>query len=133
VHRWLTSTRSIVHAAAPCDDADGRRCGVKILVLGGTVFLGRHTVAAALARGHEVTLFNRGMHGADLFPNVEKLRGDRDGGLDALNGRSWDAVIDTCGYIPRIVRQSAEILQDSVNHYTFISSLSVYADFSAKG
>ena len=79
---------------------------MKLLILGGTVFLGRHLTEAALARGHEVTLFNRGQHNPDLFPDVEKLRGDRDGGMDALKGRTWDAVIDTCGYAPRIVRQS---------------------------
>ncbi len=63
-----------------------------------------------------------------LFPQVEKLRGDRDGGLDALAGRRWDAVIDTCGYVPRLVRASAELLAGSVDHYTFISSISVYRD-----
>lgn len=72
--------------------------GRKLLILGGTVFLGRHLVDAALARGHAVTLFNRGQHNPELFPAVEKLRGDRDGNLAALRGRSWDAVIDTCGY-----------------------------------
>lgn len=103
---------------------------MKLLVLGGTVFLGRYIVAAALSRGHQVTLFNRGQHNPDLFSNVEKLRGDRDGNLEALHGRPWDAVIDTCGYVPRIVRASAELLARSVEHYTFISSISVYADFS---
>ena len=102
---------------------------MKILVIGGTVFLGRAVVEAALARGHEITLFNRGQHNPELFPEVEKLRGDRDGGLEALRGRTWDAVIDTCGYYPRVVRQSAQFLADSVGHYTFISSISVYANF----
>jgi 2'-hydroxyisoflavone reductase len=106
---------------------------VKILILGGTVFLGRHLVEAALARGHAVTLFNRGQSSPDLFPDVEKLRGNRDGPLDGLRGRQWDAAIDTCGYAPRVVRASAELLADSVNHYTFISSLSVYADLSRPG
>lgn len=101
---------------------------MKLLVLGGTIFLGRHIVEAALARGHDVTLFNRGRHRPDLFPGVLRLTGDRDGDLDALRGRSWDAVIDTCGYVPRIVRQSAELLRDAVGHYTFISSISVYKD-----
>jgi 2'-hydroxyisoflavone reductase len=102
---------------------------MKILVLGGTVFLGRHIVDNALARGHEVTLFNRGRHNPDLFPDVEKLRGDRDGDLGVLAGRRWDAAIDTSGYIPRVVRATATALADAVNHYTFISSISVYADF----
>ncbi len=101
---------------------------MKLLVLGGTIFLGRHIVDIALERGYEVTLFNRGQHNADLYPGVEKLRGDRDGDLEALKGRQWDAVIDTCGYFPRIVRDSAELLADAVDHYTFISSISVYRD-----
>lgn len=106
---------------------------MKILILGGTVFLGRHLVDAALARGHAVTLFNRGQHNPDLYPEVEKLRGDRDGDLAALTGRRWDAVVDTSGYVPRIVRAAAELLADAVDHYTFISSISVYADFTAHG
>ncbi len=101
---------------------------MNLLILGGTVFLGRHLVTTALARGHTVTLFNRGQHNPDLFPDVEKLRGDRDDDLAALEGRRWDAVIDTCGYVPRIVRASAALLADAVDHYTFISSMSVYAD-----
>jgi 2'-hydroxyisoflavone reductase len=106
---------------------------MKLLILGGTIFLGRQVVDAALERNHDVTLFNRGQHNPDLFPDVEKLRGDRDGDLSALEGRHWDAVIDTCGYVPRVVRQSAEMLADQVEHYTFVSSLSVYADFSQPG
>lgn len=104
---------------------------MKLLIIGGTVFLGRALVEAALARGHEVTLFNRGQHNPDLFPEVEKLRGNRDGEMDALKGRQWDAVIDTCGYLPRVVRQSAQLLADAVGHYTFISSISAYANFRA--
>lgn len=102
---------------------------MKLLIIGGTVFLGRALVDAALARGHQVTLFNRGQHSPELFPAVEKLRGDRDGELEALRGREWDAVIDTCGYFPRVVRQSAQLLADSVGHYTFISSISAYSNF----
>ncbi|MFQ5409399.1 MAG: epimerase, partial [Anaerolineales bacterium] len=100
---------------------------MNLLVLGGTVFLGRHIVAAALARGHAVTLFNRGRSNPDLYPDVEKLVGDRDGDLTALEGRRWDAVIDPSGYVPRLVRASAELLAGAVEHYTFISSISVYA------
>jgi 2'-hydroxyisoflavone reductase len=106
---------------------------MKLLILGGTVFLGRSLVDAALARGHEVTLFNRGQHNPELYPAVEKLRGDRDGDLRALEGRQWDAVIDTCGYVPRIVRASAELLADAVGHYSFISSISVYDNFRVRG
>lgn len=103
---------------------------MKILILGGTVFLGRHLVESALVRGHEVTLFNRGLHNAELFPEAEKLRGDRTSDLSALRERHWDAAIDTSGYFPRVVRASAELLAGAVDHYTFISSISVYADFT---
>lgn len=106
---------------------------MKLLILGGTVFLGRHLVEAATARGHSVTLFNRGQHNPDLYPEAEKLRGDRDGDLSALQGRRWDAVIDTCGYVPRAVRATAELLAGAVDHYTFISSISVYTDFHSPG
>jgi 2'-hydroxyisoflavone reductase len=104
-----------------------------LLILGGTLFLGREIVEAALARRHRVTLFHRGTTNPSLFPDVEHLHGDRDGGLGALAGRRWDAVIDTCGYLPRVVGASAETLAGAVSHYTFISSLSVYADHSAPG
>jgi 2'-hydroxyisoflavone reductase len=103
---------------------------VQLLVLGGTVFLGRHLVEAALARGHEVTIFTRGRHGAHLYGNtVERLTGDREGDLDALRGRAWDAVVDTSGHRPRTVRASAELLAASVASYAFVSSISVYAGF----
>jgi 2'-hydroxyisoflavone reductase len=98
-----------------------------MLVLGGTQFLGRHTVDAALARGHEVTLFNRGRTRPDLFPGVEKLRGDRDGDLTALQGRSFDAGVDTSGYVPRVVAATIDALGE-VGHYTFVSSISVYGE-----
>jgi 2'-hydroxyisoflavone reductase len=104
---------------------------MKLLVLGGTKFLGRHAVDAALDGGHDVTIFNRGQTNAELFPEVEHLQGDRDGALDALQGGTWDGVVDTSGYVPRIVRQSAELLQEHVGRYVFVSSISVYDDFSA--
>jgi 2'-hydroxyisoflavone reductase len=104
---------------------------MRLLILGGTSFLGRHLAEAALARGDQVTLFNRGRTNPDLFPEAEKLRGDRDGGLAPLEGRTWDAVVDTSGYFPRLVRASAELLAPNVGHYTFISTVSVYADLSA--
>ncbi|GAC1565286.1 MAG: SDR family oxidoreductase [Ktedonobacteraceae bacterium] len=103
---------------------------MKLLLIGGTGFLGRHLVAAALGRGHELTLFNRGQRGPRLFPAVEQLHGNRDGELSLLHGRRWDAVIDTCGYVPRVVGASAQAVTNSTEHYTFISSISVYADFS---
>lgn len=104
-----------------------------ILIIGGTVFLGRHLVEAALAAGHTVTLFNRGQHNAELFPEVEKLRGDRGADLSALEGRRFDAAIDTCGYVPRVVRASAELLAPNVGHYTFISTISVYPTYEKVG
>jgi 2'-hydroxyisoflavone reductase len=103
---------------------------MRLLVLGGTRFLGRHAVEAALAAGHEVTIFTRGRTNAELFPDVEHLRGDRDRDLGALEGRAWEGVLDTSGYVPRIVRGSAELLRDAVGRYVFVSSISVYADFS---
>jgi 2'-hydroxyisoflavone reductase len=102
---------------------------VRLLILGGSVFLGRGLVEAAGRRGHELTLFNRGRSNPRGFAHVEQLRGDRDGDLSALHGRSWDAVIDTCGYVPRVVRASAQLLADTVGHYTFVSSISAYGDF----
>ena len=106
---------------------------MRILILGGTRYLGRHLVEAALAAGHDLTLFNRGQSGPGLFPDVEQLRGDRDGDLAALEGRRWDAVVDTSGYVPRIVRASTQLLADMTDHYTFISSISVYRDFAESG
>jgi 2'-hydroxyisoflavone reductase len=103
---------------------------VRLLVLGGTKFLGRAAVESALARGHEVTLFNRGETNPELFPEVEKLRGDRTQDLDMLQGRKWDAVLDPSGYIPSVVRASAEALADSTGHYLFVSSVSVYASLA---
>ncbi|HEX2992332.1 MAG TPA: SDR family oxidoreductase, partial [Anaerolineales bacterium] len=101
---------------------------MKILIIGGTKFLGRHLVDAARAAGHEVTLFNRGKTNPALFSDVETITGDREQDMDRLSGREWDAVIDVAGYLPRIVRLSAEALKDSVRRYIFISSISVYAD-----
>jgi 2'-hydroxyisoflavone reductase len=109
---------------------------LKILIIGGTRFLGRHLVDAALARGHAVSLFNRGKSNPELYSQnslVENIRGDRENDLDKLAGRSWDAIIDTCGYFPRIVNLSAKALKDSAGQYVFISSISVYADFIQAG
>ena len=103
---------------------------MRLLLLGGPKFVGRAVIDAALERGHEVTLFNRGRTGADLYPELERIVGDRDGGLDGLRGRDWDAVVDTSGYLPRVVGASAELLRDAVGHYVFVSSVSVYASFA---
>jgi len=104
---------------------------MRILMLGGTLFLGRHLVEGALARGHAVTLFHRGRTNPGLFEDLEHVLGDRDGGLDALGDRGFDACVDTSGYVPRVVRASAERLAARVSHYTFVSSISVYAGTTA--
>lgn len=103
---------------------------MRVLILGGTEFLGRYLVHASLARNHQVTLFNRGITNTDLFPEVEKLRGDRNGNLQALKYHRWDVAIDTCGYVSWKVKATAELLSGAVRHYTYISSVSVYRDFS---
>ena len=99
-----------------------------ILLLGGPRFLGYALIEAALTGGHRITMFNRGRTNPQLFAEVERIQGDRDGGLDALAGRCWDVVIDTCGYTPRVVRRSAELLAPNVDRYIFISSISVYRE-----
>ncbi len=106
---------------------------LRILILGGTRFLGVHQVEYALERGHAVTLFNRGRTNPELFPNVEKLVGDRNDDLAALEGGEWDVVIDNSSSIPRWVRQSAQLLQGSARQYIFTSSISAFADFSTAG
>src|SRR5210317_1639318 len=102
-----------------------------ILILGGTGFIGPHMVREALRRGHSVTLFNRGRSNNTLFPDLETIKGDRDNGLDGLKGRKWDAVIDNSGYVPRHVQDSARLLAPNVGRYVYISTVSVYADFTA--
>ena len=104
--------------------------GLRILILGGTGFIGPFQVRYALERGHSVTLFNRGRSNPGLFPDVETLIGDRNGQLDALSGRSWDVVIDNSRSNPDWVRMSAEFLKDSVDRYFYVSSRSAYSDTS---
>ena len=105
---------------------------MKLMIIGGTRFVGRHLVAAALARDHEVTLFNRGNYSIDA---VETIRGDRhnDDDLAKLKAHRWDVVIDTCGHLPRAVRAATEILSGSVDRYVFISSQNAYASVSVAG
>jgi 2'-hydroxyisoflavone reductase len=105
---------------------------VKLLVLGGTKNLGRHVVEGALREGHEVTLFNRGLTAPELFPDVERIVGER-ADPAALAQGEWDGVIDMSGFLVRDVRRSAEILRDRVGHYTFMSSIAVYADRRTPG
>lgn len=101
---------------------------LRLLILGGTGFIGPHEINYALARGHEVTMFNRGKTAPDMFPNVERLIGDRSGQLDALKGREWDAVIDNSGFFPRHAQLSAELLHGNVGQYLFVSSISAYGE-----
>lgn len=103
---------------------------MKILIIGGTKFLGRHLTHAALQRRHEVTLFNRGKkYSGEKIENVEQIHGDRNADLEKLANRSWDVCIDTCGYLPQSVKASAEFLRDAVKRYIFVSSISAYANF----
>jgi 2'-hydroxyisoflavone reductase len=106
---------------------------MRILMIGGTRFLGRHLVESALERSHDVTLFNRGRSNPNLFPKLETIVGDREQDVKKLEDRIWDAVLDTSGYVPRIVRLSAEALKNTVTRYVFISSISVYENFRKMG
>jgi 2'-hydroxyisoflavone reductase len=106
---------------------------MKLLILGGTRFLGRHLVAAAQARGHQVTLFNRGNYSSEELGVVESIKGDRHTELHKLRGRRWDAVVDTSGHLPRAVRAAAEVLSDAVERYVFISTQNAYKDVSVPG
>jgi 2'-hydroxyisoflavone reductase len=97
-------------------------------VIGGTRFVGRAFVEQAVGHGHDVAVFHRAVSEPEDFPSVEHLHGDRDGQLGLLAGRSWDAVLDTCAYNPRAVRETAAVLADSAGHYTLVSTLSVHPD-----
>lgn len=99
-----------------------------ILIIGGTQFVGRALSEAVLANGHNLTLFHRGKTNSDLFPEAEHILGDRDGDLEKLGDQKWDTVIDTCGYVPRLVKDAAEYLADKVEQYVFISTISVFAE-----
>ncbi|MGN7942112.1 SDR family oxidoreductase [Virgibacillus sp. 6R] len=101
---------------------------MKVLIIGGTRFLGKALVAEALKKGHEVTLFNRGTN-KEIFPEVEHLIGDRDGDLSLLKNRKWDVAIDTCGFAPHQIKKAAAVLGDNIEYYTYISSISVYKDW----
>lgn len=106
---------------------------MKVLVMGGTVFLGRFVVEALLNAGHDVTLVNRGRENPDLFPQVDRIVADRDQSLDVLRGGAWDCVIDTSGYTSRQLRRSVDAVRDTVQFYAFISTMSVYSDLSRAG
>jgi 2'-hydroxyisoflavone reductase len=103
---------------------------MRLLILGGTRFVGRHLVEAARAGGHDVTILHRGRSGRSLWPDVHEILADRDGDLpDALGDATWDAVVDTSGYVPRVVRASLDALRDRADRYGFVSTISVYASF----
>lgn len=129
----LTGSTASAAPSASCHRIDPPIDKLKVLILGGTAFLGPDIVEELVARGHAVTLFNRGKTNPQLFPDLEKLRGDRNGDLKSLEGRKWDAVIDTSGYTKPQAELSAGLLKDAVGHYVFISTISVYADFSKPG
>lgn len=106
---------------------------MNLLILGGSVFLGRHLVAAAREAGHKVTIFNRGNHSLPEQDDIEQIRGDRQSDLKLLQGRNWDAVVDTCGMEPDVVAASGKALKDGTGHYVFISSISAYDNFRQIG
>lgn len=106
---------------------------MKILILGGTRFLGRHLAEQALQRGHTVTLLHRGRSGPGLFPEAQHLLADRDGDLQVLASGQWDAAIDTSAYVPRQVRALGPVLGSRVGHYQLVSSISAYASFDDGG
>ncbi|MCT8136374.1 SDR family oxidoreductase [Anaerobacillus sp. CMMVII] len=105
---------------------------MKVLIIGGTKFIGIHIVEELVKRGHDVTIFNRGKTNVDFFPTIKKIVGDREGDLSMLKEDHWDAVIDTCGYVPRVVSHSARALSSHADLYVFVSTISVYQDFSAE-
>lgn len=123
---------SLARASQDAAPAAPEKNGKRLLVLGGTRFLGPAIVHDALARGYEVTLFNRGKSNPGMFPDLDTRIGDRNtGDLASLEEGEWDVVVDTSGYVPDHVRQTAELLKDRAGHYVFVSTISVYAEFGA--
>ena len=129
--RKFLAAASLAAATASRWSIAETRKPLSILILGGTRFIGVEMTELALKRGHKVTFFNRGKTNADLFPDIERITGDRNGEIDGLKGRKWDAVIDNSGYFPRAVKLTAELLAPSIAQYLFVSSISVYPDFKA--
>jgi 2'-hydroxyisoflavone reductase len=123
----------VARASEVADMTAHRPRSLRILILGGTGQTGPFQVEYAVARGHRVTVFNRGRSAAELPAGVERLVGDRNDDLEALKGREWDAVIDNPTTLPAWVRDAASLLRDSVDHYLFVSTISVYTDFSRPG
>jgi 2'-hydroxyisoflavone reductase len=106
---------------------------LRVLILGGTGFIGPHFVEVLRAAGHQITLFNRGRRNPGMFPDLETLIGDRNGKIEALRNRDWDVVIDDSGYVPRQVQSTADLLKGQVQHYIFVSSISAYANLTPPG
>src|SRR6187551_1736793 len=122
-----------VTLATLVDPALAKAKALKVLILGGTGFIGPHFVDALTAGGHKISLFNRGKRDPEVREGIEQLLGDRDGQIDALKGRDWDVVIDNSGYKPGQVRLTAELLDGHVKQYIFISSIAVYTNFAKAG
>ena len=101
---------------------------MRVLIIGGTVFVGRHLTQALQGRGHDVAMFNRGKAAAEEFPGVERLVGDRAVDFARLGDRNFDAVVDTCGFVPHVVGLSARYLAERAQRYVFISSVSAHDD-----
>jgi 2'-hydroxyisoflavone reductase len=129
----ITLTGATAAAGLLGGTALARSRPLKVLMLGGTGFIGPHFVQALGEHGHTVTLFNRGKRDPEVKPGIEQLLGDRNGQIDALKGRDWDVVIDNSGYTPKQVRATGELLKEHVRQYLFISSVAVYADFKKAG
>jgi 2'-hydroxyisoflavone reductase len=128
---FLSSAALLAAAgAAPGWAASKAKESLSILILGGTRFIGVPMTELALKRGHRVTFFNRGRTNADLFPQIERIKGDRNGEIDGLKGRQWDAIIDNSGYVPKQVKLTAELLAPTAKQYLFVSSISVYPNFA---
>lgn len=128
----LLGGAAVAAGCAPGTDTEQRATSgtagpLNILILGGTGFIGPHMVREALRRGHKVSLFNRGRTNNDLFPDLKWYKGDRNNGLQSLEGGEWDVVVDNSGYVPRHVEDSARMLAPVVSHYVYISTISVYA------
>jgi 2'-hydroxyisoflavone reductase len=126
----LTGGATLAALAVP---ASSKAKAQKVLILGGTGFIGPHFIDALTAGGHKITLFNRGKRDPEVRPGIEQLLGDRNGEISSLKGRDWDVVIDNSGYTPSQVKSTAELLKDHVKRYIFISSIAVYADFAKAG
>ncbi len=125
------SLPSAAAAASPAESGSATARPLRILILGGTGHIGPYFVRAAMERGHRVAVFSRGLTGAGVPAGVEHLIGDRNGNLNAIEGRDWDAVLDVATYGPSWVRSLGEALKGRVGHYTFISTVSVYKDPAA--